>query len=48
MFQLSSKLQETEMGAMQKVSELEKKLIQTCKEVDPLQVPYSWCMLRNT
>ncbi|KAK5615510.1 hypothetical protein CRENBAI_026430 [Crenichthys baileyi] len=35
--QLSSKLQETEREAMQKVSELEKKLIQTGKEVDPLK-----------
>ncbi|XP_043958714.1 formin-like protein 1 isoform X3 [Gambusia affinis] len=35
--QLSSKHQETEMEAMQKVSELEKNLIQSCKEVDPLK-----------
>ncbi|MEQ2293133.1 Formin-like protein 1, partial [Ameca splendens] len=35
--QLSSKLQETERESMQKVSELEKKLIQTGKEVDPLK-----------
>uniref|UniRef100_A0A087Y4W3 Formin like 1 n=1 Tax=Poecilia formosa TaxID=48698 RepID=A0A087Y4W3_POEFO len=39
--QLSSKFQETELGAMQKVSELEKKLIHICKEVDPLKLTFN-------
>ncbi|XP_035998473.1 formin-like protein 1 [Fundulus heteroclitus] len=37
--QLRSKLEETEREEMQKVSELEKKLIQTGKEVEPLKQP---------
>lgn len=36
--QLSNKLQESEREAMEKVSELEKKLIQTTKEVALLKV----------
>lgn len=38
MCQLSSRLQESEREAMDKVSELEKKLIQTTKEVELLKV----------
>lgn len=38
MSQLNDKLQESEREAMEKVSELEKKLIQTTKEVALLKV----------
>lgn len=51
--QLTSRLQETETEAMEKASELEKKLIQTTKEVELLKVENSKFMLtcfsyRNT
>lgn len=39
--QLSCRLQESEREAMEKVSELEKKLIQTTKEVELLKVEYT-------
>lgn len=39
--QLSSRLQESEREAMEKVSDLEKKLIQTTKEVELLKVEYA-------
>uniref|UniRef100_A0A8C4EUC7 Formin-like protein 1 n=1 Tax=Dicentrarchus labrax TaxID=13489 RepID=A0A8C4EUC7_DICLA len=39
--QLSSRLQESEREAMEKVSDLEKKLIQTTKEVELLKVTYA-------
>lgn len=39
--QLSSRLQESEREAMEKASELEKKLIQTTKEVELLKVEYT-------
>lgn len=38
MSQLSCSLQDSEREAMEKVSELEKKLIQTTKEVEVLKV----------
>lgn len=43
--QLTSRLQETETEAMEKASELEKKLIQTTKEVELLKVENSKFML---
>lgn len=51
--QLTSRLQETETEAMEKASEIEKKLIQTTKEVELLKVENSKFMLtffsyRNT
>lgn len=39
--QLSTQLQESEREAMEKISELEKQLIQTTKEVELLKVQYA-------
>ena len=42
--QLNNRLEENEKEAMEKVSDLEKKLIQTTKEVELLKVEYTNCL----
>ena len=42
--QLNNRLEENEKEAMEKVSDLEKKLIQTTKEVELLKVEYTKCL----
>lgn len=44
MSQLNNRLEENEKEAMEKVSDLEKKLIQTTKEVELLKVEYIQCL----
>lgn len=47
MSQLSSRLQESEREAMEKVSDLEKKLIQTTKEVELLKVEFAVLLVKT-
>lgn len=47
MSQLSSRLQESEREAMGKVSDLEKKLIQTTKEVELLKVKFAVLLVKT-